>query len=225
MTIGDPAAEPVLPASILVVDDHTTFAELLTRALARESDLDSLGIAATVEDGVRQSLELRPDIVVMDYHLPDGNGLDAAERILAVRPETRIVMLTGNPSPEALERAAGLGVCGFLPKDGSLSTMLETLRRARSGAMVVDPALLAQARTRADRKERGGVALTQREREVLGLMTRGGDVRTNAKSLGISAHTCRGHVKAILSKLGARSQLEAVAIATKSGLLRPVHDT
>jgi DNA-binding NarL/FixJ family response regulator len=210
--------------NILVVDDHVTFAELLTGALNREPGLRGVGVATTVEEGVRMSLDVNPDIVVMDFHLPDGDGLDAAERILAVQPATRIVMLTGDPTPEALERAAALGVCGFLPKDGSLVSMLETLRLARAGSMVVHPALLAQAQSRATRRARTALVLTQRERDVLGLMARGCDVRTNANRLGMSTHTCRGHIKAILAKLGAHSQLEAVAVATRLGLLPVAQD-
>jgi DNA-binding NarL/FixJ family response regulator len=206
---------------IVVVDDHRTFAELLTGALQREPDLVSLGTAATVADGVRLCLALRPDLVVMDYHLPDGDGLGAAARILAEAPETRIVMLTGNPTPEALEEAAAIGICGFLPKDGSLATVLETLRHARNGCMTVHPLLLAESRNRARRAAAPAVVLTQRETAVLRLLARGSDVRASAKALGISPNTCRGYVKAILAKLGAHSQLEAVVKASDLGLLGP----
>ncbi|MGJ9403764.1 response regulator [Arthrobacter sp. KK5.5] len=221
--VVDTAAAPQT-MSIVVVDDHTTFAELLIGALGREPDLRCLGIAKTVEDGVRLCLELRPDMVVMDYHLPDGNGLECAERILSAYPEACIVMLTGDPTPDALERAAELGICGFLPKDGSLSTMLDTLRRARGGTMVVHPALLAQARSRANRRSASAGVLTRRELDVLRLMAGGGDVRTNAARLGISTHTCRGYIKAIHSKLGVHSQLEAVVTASRMGLLPAAHN-
>ena len=87
--------------------------------------------------------DLRPDIIIMDLYLPDGSGLTAAERILAEAPETRIVMLTGNPSQEALREAARMGICGFLPKDGALGVMLDTLRHVRAGNMIVNPSLVA----------------------------------------------------------------------------------
>jgi DNA-binding NarL/FixJ family response regulator len=206
---------------VLVVDDHTTFAELLMGALNRESDLVSIGHAESVEAGVRMSLSLRPDVVVMDYHLADGNGLTAVEQILAREPSIRIVMLTGDPSIEVLERAAALGACAFLPKDGSLATMLDTLRQAKPGSMITHPALLAQLATRRQQAETDSSipALTQRELDVLRLMAKGQDVRTNAKTLGISQNTCRGYVKSILAKLGAHSQLEAVVAATRMKLL------
>jgi DNA-binding NarL/FixJ family response regulator len=155
----------------------------------------------------------------MDYHLAGGNGLDAAEQIMANARGTRIVMLTGDPTPAALERAAEIGVCAFLPKDGSLATVLDSLRRAALGSVVVDPSLLIAFAARSASVGIGITVLTQREVGVLRLMADGHDVRTNARLLGISESTCRGHVKAILAKLDAHSQLEAVATASRLGLL------
>lgn len=129
---------------ILVVDDHRTFSDLLTGALDREPDFRSVGSATSVESAASMFRELRPDVVVMDLYLADGSGLNAAERILSEDPEARIVMLTGNPSQEALREAARMGICGFLPKDGALGVMLDTLRHARPGNMIVHPSLVAK---------------------------------------------------------------------------------
>ncbi|MCU1632496.1 MAG: response regulator receiver protein [Micrococcaceae bacterium] len=129
---------------VLIVDDHTTFSELLAGALNREPDLVSVGAAKTVDAAVTMFQDLRPDVVLLDLFLSDGSGLNAAERILSEAPETRIVMLTGNPSQDALREAARMGICGFLPKDGSLGIVLDTLRHAHSGNMIVHPSLLAR---------------------------------------------------------------------------------
>ncbi|WP_240341866.1 BTAD domain-containing putative transcriptional regulator [Arthrobacter sp. Alg241-R88] len=137
------ATKPTDCLRILIVDDHTTFSELLAGALDREPDLQSVGAAKSVESSVTMFRDLAPDVVIMDLHLPDGTGLDAAGRILSEAPETRIIMLTGNPSQEALSEAARTGICGFLPKDGALGAMLDTLRHAHTGSMIVPPALLA----------------------------------------------------------------------------------
>jgi DNA-binding NarL/FixJ family response regulator len=219
----DAAAETAgPPIRVLVVEDHTTFAELLTGALEREPDLTSIGYATTVAAGVALFLTSRPEVVVMDYHLPDGNGLDAAGQILARAPDTRIVMLTAYPSADALERAATLGVSAFLPKDGSLATLLQTLRQATPGNMITDPALLAHLTARRAQPSGPSIPdLTHREMDVLRLMAAGSDVRTNARTLGISTSTCRGYTKSVLSKLGAHSQLEAVVTARQRGLLDP----
>jgi len=210
---------------VLIVDDHTTFAELLTGSLNREPDLVSVGFANSVATGIARCLELQPDVVVMDYHLPDGSGLGAAATILSHAPQTRIVILTGDPALEALEQAAAIGVCAFLPKDGSLATVLDTLRYARIGGFIVHPSLvsLLGSRRRLREDDIPFPELTRRELAVLRLMGEGTDVRANAKALGISENTCRGYVKAILGKLGAHSQLEAVVTATRLGLVPAQH--
>ncbi|MGX5359233.1 response regulator transcription factor [Kocuria sp. KH4] len=210
--VGDPRT------SILVVDDHTTFAELLTGALSQEPDLRSVGVAGDVDSSVRLCRSLRPDVVVMDYHLAGGNGVTASARILAELPRTRVVMLTGDPTQHVLEAAADIGVCAFLPKDGSLAVLLETIRSARCGTMVVHPSLLAAAAP-VRRPAPDVPALTQREMQVLRLMAQGHSVGQNARLLSITPNTCRGYVKTILAKLDAHSQLEAVAAAARLGLL------
>ncbi len=137
------ATKPANRLRILIVDDHTTFSDLLAGALDREPDLQSVGAAKSVASAVTMFRDLAPDVVIMDLHLPDGSGLEAAGRILSEAPGTRIIMLTGNPSQEALREAARTGICGFLPKDGALGAMLDTLRHAHTGSMIVPPALLA----------------------------------------------------------------------------------
>lgn len=211
------------PIRILIVDDHTTFVELLSRALDQEPDLTCVGSARSPERAVAQFIELEPDVVVMDYHLDGGNGLDAAAQILARVPQTRIVMVTGDPTRAALERAAALEICAFLPKDGSLAALLEALRRATHGSMIVSPSLLTVVAARQSAGQVHTPALTVRELGVLLLMADGNDVRMNAHLLGIKESTCRGHVKAILAKLGSHSQLEAVAVAGRLGLLEEPH--
>ena len=129
---------------ILIVDDHTTFTDLLAGALEREPDLSSVGAATSAAAALMMFQEVRPDVVILDLHLADGSGLNVAERILSAEPETRIVMLTGDPTQEALREAARMGICGFLPKDGSLGVMLETLRHAHTGNMIVHPSLVAR---------------------------------------------------------------------------------
>jgi len=206
--------------TVLVVDDHSTFAELLTGALDREPDLVSVGHATTGAAGVAMFAKLRPDVVLMDLQLPDIDGFAATAQIKAISPQARVIMLTAHVTAAVVAAAAASGVCGFLPKDGHLADMLRILRTAEPGNMAVDPALLARLMGQPQTPSRVlSRPLTQREHTVLARMADGKDVTNIARELNISAHTCRGHVKAVLSKLGAHSQLEAVIIAVRIGLV------
>ena len=205
---------------VLVVDDHSTFAELLTGAIDREPDLVSVGHATTGAAGVAMFDKLRPDVVLMDLQLPDIDGFAATAQIVAISPQARVIMLTAHVTVAVVAAAAASGVCGFLPKDGHLADMLKTVRTAEPGNLAVDPALLARLIGQPQAPSRTlARPLSQRELTVLTRMADGKDVTSIARELRISAHTCRGHVKAVLDKLGAHSQLEAVVIAVRIGLI------
>jgi DNA-binding NarL/FixJ family response regulator len=205
---------------VLVVDDHSTFAELLTDAIDREPDLVSVGHATTGAGGVAMFDKLRPDVVLMDLQLPDIDGFAATAQIVAISPQARVIMLTAHVTATVVAAAATSGVCGFLPKDGHLADMLSTVRNAEPGSLAVDLALLARLIGQPQTPSRTlARPLSQRELTVLTWMADGKDVTTIARELRISAHTCRGHVKAVLAKLDAHSQLEAVVIAVRIGLI------
>lgn len=205
--------------SVLVVDDHMTFSDLLAMALEREPDLTCAGTANSVAEGLAMVEELRPDLVLMDVRLGDGDGVAATAHLTLLYPELRVVVLTAHTDPALLQRAADAGACALLPKNGSLPDMLEALRSSRRGGLVVHPTLLKALVTSNHSKNDYVPPLTRRERDVLGLLADGLDARAMAKSLGISVNTCRGYVKSLLLKLDAHTQLEAVVTATNLGLV------
>lgn len=203
---------------MLVVDDHRTFAELLAFALAGQADLECIGTADSVEKGVALAIRLQPDIVVMDVRVGEGDGIEATAEITARLPETRVVVLTAHTTQSLLARAAAAGAACLLPKDGSLDEVLTALRSARRDAFAVHPTLLKMLIvTREDDHTLPG--LTAREREVLQMLGDGVDVTGISRTLGISVNTCRGYVRSIFVKLDAHSQIEAVAIARRLGLV------
>ncbi len=206
---------------VLVVDDHNTFAELLSQAIDREPDLLSVGHATTGAAGVAMFADLRPDVVLMDLQLPDIDGVVATAQIVAMNPSARVIMLTAHVTADVVANAVTSGVCGFLPKDGHFADLLSTIRSATPGTLGVHPTLLARLVDEPTTPARSlARPLSQRERSVLVHMADGQDVTRIAREMGISSHTCRGHVKNLLSKLGAHSQLEAVIIAVRIGLIQ-----
>lgn len=202
---------------VVVVSCHTMFAELLSEALSRQKDLEPAGFAVIAEDGAALCARVGPEAVVLESELPDGDGLDMAERILASVPAARIILLTTGPAPDILGRAAGAGISGLLPMNGPLDGLLEAIRHARPEAMTVHPSLLVPAVASAGSMK--APVLTRRERQVLALLAEGRDVRTTARDLNIAPSTCRSYVKAILAKLDSRTQLQAVASARRLQLL------
>ena len=206
--------------SVLVVDDHTTFSDLLAMALENEPDLTCVGTAASVGEALAMVKALSPDLVLMDVHLGDGDGIAATDELTRLYPALRVVVLTAHTDAALMQRAADAGACCLLPKNGSLPDMLQALRSSRRGGLVVHSALLtALISSRPKRSSDTLPPMTRRERDVLRMLAAGSDTRVIARNLGISVSTCRGYMKNLLLKLGAHSQLEALVIAANHGLV------
>jgi DNA-binding NarL/FixJ family response regulator len=204
---------------VLVVDDHRTFTDLLVLALDGLDDIDCVGQAHDAVTARQLVNDLRPDLAIMDVELGADDGIALSAELLARHPELRIIVLTAHANRSLMTRAADAGVCALLPKLGSLPSVLHALRTARRGSFVVEQSLLQTLITSSDVVPVRHTPLSDRESHVLALMAEGMDARRAAQQLGISIHTFRGHVRHVLSKLDAHSQLEAVAIAKREGLL------
>lgn len=193
--------------SVMVVDDHQVFADLVSLALGAEPDLACVGTAGTCAEARVLARDAGPTLAVVDVRLPDGDGLDLAVELMSLVPGLRVVVLTAYPRPDLVARARTVGVSALLAKDVPLPELLDALRHASPESPVL---------VELDEPEHG---LTPRELQVLRLLAEGLDVRAVARDLGISHHTTRDHVKNVLAKLGARSQLDAVVVAARAGIL------
>ncbi|MEU3165411.1 response regulator transcription factor [Streptosporangium sp. NPDC006930] len=211
---------------VLVVEDQRALAGALEIAIDIQPDLDCVGAVGTVEDAVPLMKAHHPDVVLMDIHLPDVDGIEGTRRIKAAYPDTRVLILTGDATPDLFTAAEAVGAAGFLAKDATFPAILRVIR-----ASVDEKIIMVEGETlevllrspspdtppRDGRENRAG--LTMRELEVLGLMGEGLAPRAIAARLVVSPHTARGHVKNVMAKLGVHSQLEAVVVATRTGLL------
>ncbi len=226
--LAAPAAVAAGGLRVLIVDDHRAFSGALALAIDLQERLTCVGTYATLQEGIEAIAALRPDVVLMDILLPDGDGIEAVGRVLEAHPEARVLILTGHTDIDALTRAAAAGASGFLPKESSIAAVIRSIQAAGDGEMLVDGSTLASILGRLTRRP-GPVAagsgteaqpgLTRREQDVLGLMGQGLDPHAIAKALRISLHTCRGYQKSLMAKLGAHSQLEAVVIAARRGMI------
>lgn len=216
----------VIPTTIVIVDDHRSFAELLAAALENVPQLTCVGIATNPVTGLELVQQLRPKVVVMDIQLPRHDGLVATRRIREVAPDTIIAVVTAHHDPQWVARAAQAGASAFIPKGGSLDEMIDVLSRVRHGQMLVAPTTFMSQPDAVSPADNGQPddaipLLSHRELEVLACLNEGMAVPGIARALGISLHTCRGYVKTLHSKMGVRTQLEAVIKAQRLGLLNP----
>ncbi|MCU1352724.1 MAG: response regulator transcription factor [Acidimicrobiales bacterium] len=212
------------PIRVLLVDDHVMMAESLRLILDCAADIEVVGSAANAHDGIAAAVRLRPDVVLMDYALPDVDGVTAAAQIAQERPATSVVVLTASGDDERLAlRAMAAGCSGFLGKNGSVNDLLATVRAAHAGEAVIAPSMLARLVPRLDRGyAHVGDSLSRRELEVIAVMAKGGSATQIADDLTISRNTARKHVQNVIHKLGAHSKLEAVLIAVREGVIRPL---
>lgn len=194
---------------VLVADDHPVVRQGLCAMLEAEADLE---VVADVADGaaaVAATLELRPDVVLMDVQMPVQDGIDALREIMNRCPGSRVVMLTTFGHENYVVPSFRAGAAGYLLKDVSRAELTQVIRRVAAGESLLD------------RPEAGAEAATvsQRELEVLSCMAREMTNREIAQRLFLSEHTVKTHVSHILSKLGASDRAGAVLRAWRRGLL------
>lgn len=191
-------------------------AEAMTLAMGQADGIEVVGRAHSVASALAEVQRCRPDVVLLDRRLPDGDGIDAIARLGATGG--RVLVLTGDATASVAARVAEAGGSGLLLKSSGLDELETAVRRVADGEAVFGPEFLAgvldQLTGRAPRP-----VLTVRERQTLALLADGASAADVADRLGIAHNTARNHVQRTLEKLGARSKLEAVAIARREGLL------
>jgi len=210
--------------SLLIADDSTPFREGLRALLYAVEDVEVAGEATTGEETVAQAAALQPDVVLMDIQMPGVNGLEATRRILATSPHIRILMLTMFEDDDSVFAALRAGARGYVLKGALKAEMLRAIRGVASGEAIFGPAIA--------RRLVGFFAaprlvaspfpdLTEREREVLGLIARGHSNMVIARQLELSPKTVRNHISNIFSKLQVADRAEAISRAREAGLGEP----
>ena len=219
------------PIRVLIVDDHRVLVDGLRVLLGHYPDLEVVGDAASVAEAAAAVEACRPDLVLMDYHLPDGDGVGATTAIRDRHPDVAVLFLSAEETDAAVFRAVEAGAVGYLLKTETIDQLADAVRRAAAGEMLFPQHLLSrgiqQQRRRAvdeRRRERLRDALTPRELEILGLMAAGMSNQEISARLCISYLTVRGHVRGILGKLDCHTMLAAVVRANEYGILPPPAD-
>ena len=214
------------PIRLLLVDDQALLRESLGLLLSVQPDLCVVGEAANGEEALRQAAALRPDVVLMDMRMPVLDGVAATRRLLAADARPRVVALTTFDDDEYVFEALRAGAAGYLLKDVSGEKLVEAVRAAARGESFLQPSVAAKVVAEFARLAPSGPRgsqplaepLSDRELEIVRLVTTGASNREIAAELFIAEGTVKNHLTSILSKLGVRDRTQAALKARELGI-------
>jgi two-component system NarL family response regulator len=212
------------PMKILIVDDHVLFREGLAAIIRSEPDIQISGMAGTVREAAEMAGAVKPDIILMDFTLPDGTGADATRMILAEHPECKIVFLTMSEEDENLFDAIRSGAKGYLLKNMQPKKLVVALRSVQKGESAISRTMTLRLMDELSRTKKPeilqDVTLTHRELDVLRALASGMSNQEIAKKLVITENTVKYHVHSILGKLGLADRKEVAAYAREHNLMK-----
>ncbi len=213
-----------------IVDDHVLFREGLAAIIRSEADIEIVGLLGTVREAVESARSLRPDVILMDFALPDGTGLDATRAILAEHPTCKVIFLTMSEEDDHLMAAISAGAKGYLLKNMRPAQLLASLRSVYNGEGALAGSMTLRLMEKLsqspppqplvlDPEEDRFELLTSRELEVLRVLASGKSNQEIGQYLFISENTVRYHIHSILAKLNLPNRTEAARFAHRQGLV------
>lgn len=212
---------PTATLRVVLVDDHQLIREGLRRAFDRAGDIEVVGEAASIAEALQALDRLRPDVLVTDVRLPDGDGISLTTQVRAQNPTMGIVVLTMYAGDEQVFAALDAGASGFVGKDAPAEEVVAAARHAAANPRAFTARDLAGAMQRR-MSAPAGPKLSPREKEVLDLLVDGLAIAQIARRLYISESTAKTHVANIYEKLGAGNRAQAVMAAVRLGLVDDV---
>ena len=210
--------------SIVLVDDHPIFLSGLQQLIKKQRDFELVGVAESIVDLENLLAQSKPQVILMDVELPEGNGISATAFVRKQSPETKVVMLTGYDNPDLIFRALKVGAVGYLLKNTRSKEILDTLRKVAAGEVFLNPDLASkflrefQRDQEVEELRRLVQTLTRREEEVLRLVATGASNKEISQQLFISELTVKMHLASIFRKLQVNDRTKAAILALKAGL-------
>jgi len=218
---------------VLIIDDHVIVRQGISSVLASQPDIKVVGEAGSIHEGLALSHQLHPDVILMDYGLPDGNGVEATQAILAENPDIKIIFLTVHNDNDRLFAALHAGAKGYLLKDLSVSKLITSLRAIENKEAALSPDMTWRVieefskNNILQQQDHSRLAiLTLRELDILGELAAFSTNAEIANRLSLSEKTVKNHVHTILEKLQMKNRREAGWFAQEQGLsskTRKVH--
>ncbi|WP_416219693.1 response regulator [Frankia sp. Cas4] len=206
------------PVRVFVLDDHEIVRRGMRELLESQGDIKVVGEAGLVAEALRRIPALRPDVAILDARLPDGSGIDVCRDIRSGTPEVPCLILTSHDDDEALFAAIMAGAAGYVLKQIRGNDLIGAVRTVASGQSMLDPAVTQRVLTRlrdGAPEDRLLSALSERERQILGLIAEGLTNRQIASRIHLAEKTVKNNVSSILEKLGLTSRTQAAVFATK----------
>jgi len=216
--------------TILIADDHPLVREALHQSLEGEEDMKVVAEAGDGEEAVKLASELKPNVVVMDIVMPKLNGIEATRKIKEIAPDTAILILTAYDDDEYVLGLLDAGAAGYLLKSARGRELVGAIRAIRAGESVLHPKIIARLLKRATTapvgEHKASELLTERESEILKLVTSGMSNKEIAEKLFLSQRTVKAHLTNIFNKLNVASRSEAIVKGLQWGLvtLEPTED-
>lgn len=208
---------------LIIVDDHILFREGLASIIRSEPGMDIAGMAGSVKEAVELALTARPDLVLMDFSLPDGTGADATRSILKEHPDCKIVFLTMSEEDENLFDAIRSGAKGYLLKNMQPQKLIAALRSVQKGESALSRSMTMRLMEELSRTKKTSLpqetTLTRREIDVIRALATGKSNLEIAEQLFISENTVKYHVHSVLGKLGMSDRKQLAEYAREHGLL------
>lgn len=211
---------------IIVIDDHILFRDGVVSLFRSTPDFKVVGEAGSVHEGIASAREFQPDIIIMDFSLPDGTGLEATQTILAEMPACKIIFLTVHETDDKLFAAIRAGAKGYIAKNVAGQTLISSLRALEHDEMAISRKTASRIIEEFSHTSEQSMMsdeiiakLSPRELEVLLELEPGVTNNEIAQRLYISENTVKHHIRTVLEKLGARNRREANQIAVRAGLM------
>lgn len=201
---------------VLVAEDHNVVREGVVSILNRARDMTVIAEASDGISAVERFRELRPDVALLDLEMPRLSGIEAIREIISFAAEARIVVLTTYGGDDRIHRALEAGARGYVLKDAATDVLLDAIRKVHAGGSFVDSAVAAQLAERS----MSGASLSDREIEVLKLVSAGRSNKEIAAALFVAESTVKTHVASIYEKLKVTDRTEAVVRAIQRGIIR-----
>ena len=221
------------PIRVMVVDDQPVFTEMLRVVLDMQPDIEVVGMAFTGEEGTRAALELHPDVLLVDYHMPGMSGLDVIQELKSAAnsepggpPPITVLVLTADTDEAIMAEAIAAGAAGYITKQQALNEVVQAVRTASEGEPVVPPFMIPRILShfhRQQQKEQQAELLREklsaREIQILEQLSRGQSNDDISEIFVLSPNTVRTHIHNVLKKMGVHSKLQATTLALQLGII------